>query len=224
MNPLESIDNVLNQPQGVSPAMYQRTTILSLIVPCLLTVAASASRADTVYDFGSVTGSATPLTINGATFSSPSDPGAFTFGPNAGLFSTLGSTVLSSAGVPATLDIAFATAQTGITFDAAVGDFFSSLGNDAITLSTNTGFTETVTAAIPSGSGDFYPQTMFSLAGAKPFTSVVIAASDGSPSAPEALVIADLTSSPVPLPAAVWMLLSGLGGGLLFFRRTRSAG
>jgi hypothetical protein len=104
--------------------MSHRTHIFTAVAACALALAATASNA-TTYDFSSVPQgtTATPTTINGATFSSSSDPGAFTFGPNGGLFSSLGPNVLSSAGVPATLNIAFSTAQTGLSFDAAMGDF-----------------------------------------------------------------------------------------------------
>jgi hypothetical protein len=187
-----------------------------------LSLAATASNA-TTYDFSSVPQSTTvtPTTINGATFSSPTDPGAFTFGPNGGLFSTLGPNVLSSAGVPATLNIGFSTAQTGISFDFATGDFFASNGSDSLTLTTNTGFRETVSAAIPSSSGDLYPQGLFNLAGAAAFTSVSISAADAAGA--ESLVIADMASTPVPLPAAAWLLVSGLGGAAGFARRRRKA-
>jgi hypothetical protein len=186
----------------------------------------TAARAGTInYDFDSVSGSATPTTLQGATFSSPSDPGAFSFGPNGGLYSTLGNTVLSSAGVAATLDISFASAQTGISFDFANGDYtipgVVGNGNDTLTLTTNTGYTQTVSATVPTGSGnDAYPQGFFNLVSAPAFTSVTITTQDAA--GPESLAIADLTTSPVPLPPGLLLLASGLFGvGAL--RRVRAA-
>jgi hypothetical protein len=169
--------------------MFNRIHALSAFAAGAFLLGTVAQASTITYDFSSVSGAATPTALQGATFSSPSDPGAFTFGPNGGLYSTLGSTVLSSAGAVATLDISFSQAQTGITFDAANGDFFAGNGSDALTLTTNTGFTQTIALAIPSGSGDFYPQGYFNLAGAAPFTSVAISAADGL--GPESLGLAD---------------------------------
>jgi hypothetical protein len=206
--------------------MFHRMVALSALAASTLLLGTAAQATTVTYDFDSVSGSATPTTLQGATFSSPSDPGAFTFGPNGGLYSTLGATVLSSAGVAATLDISFSQAQTGISFDAANGDGFAMNGNDTLTFTTNTGFTETINLAIPSGSGDFYPQGFFSLAAGAPFTSVAISTSDSL--GPESLAVADMTSTPVPLPAALLLFTSGLAGlglfpGLGVFRRARAA-
>jgi hypothetical protein len=202
--------------------MSHRIHALSALAAGALLLGTAAQASTITYNFSSVSGAATPTTLQGATFFSPSDPGAFTFGPNGGLYSTLGSTVLSSAGVPATLDISFSQAQTGITFDAANGDFFADNGSDTLTLTTNTGYTDTISMAIPSGSGDYYPQAYFSLAGAAPFTAVAISTADSAGA--ESLAIADLTTTPVPLPAALLLFTSGLTGlGFGALRRAREA-
>lgn len=204
--------------------MSHRTYAVTALAACALSLAATASHA-TTYDFSTLPQdtTVTPFTLNGATFTASNDPGGFTVGPNTGLYSTLGSTVLSSAGVAATLNIAFATAQTGISFDAATGDFFAGNGNDTVTLSAYNGTTlvasQSITPVIPSGSGDFYPQGFFSLASGAAFTSVTISATDAA--GPESLIIAELASTPVPLPAAFWMFLSGLAGAMGFARRGR---
>jgi hypothetical protein len=192
--------------------MYARLPSLAAAALAAVAFAGGSAWANTVtYDFSTVngqsTGGATPLTINGATFSSPQDPGAFYAGPNADLYSTLSAYVLSSNGV-ATLDISFAQAQNAISFNFANGDIFAGNGGDTLTLTTNTGNIETVSAAIPSGSGDAYPQGYFSLTGATPFTSVTITTQDNL--GQETLTIGNLTSNVVPLPGAAWLLGSGL--------------
>lgn len=198
----------------------------SMCAACALALVATASHA-TTYDFSTLPQdtTVTPLTLNGATFTASNDPGGFTVGPNTGLYSTLGASVLSSAGVAATLNISFATAQSGISFDAATGDFFASNGGDTVTVNAYNGTTlvasQSITPVIPSGSGDFYPQGFFSLASGAAFTSVSIGAADAAGA--ESLVIAELATTPVPLPAAFWMFLSGLGGALGFARRRKVA-
>jgi hypothetical protein len=156
--------------------------------------AATPALASVVYDFDPVSGQSVgasgSVSITGsdgvtiATFSSTNPTpsgfgGAFAFGPNGGTYSTLGNTVLSSQGFAGeTLSISFSQAQTGLSFDFAIGDFFATNG-------------------VPA------------------FTSLTITASDGA--GPESFAIANMTS--VPLPAAVWMLLGGLGGLGLLARR-----
>ena len=110
----------------------------------------------TSYDFTGASGSSTPVTIGLATFSSPSDPGAFTFGPNAGLYTDLGSVVLSSAGTVAELDITFSVPQEAIMFDFALGDFLAGGGNDILNAAFDGGTPQQVTAALVGT--DFYPK------------------------------------------------------------------
>jgi hypothetical protein len=202
--------------------MSYRVHAATAAAACVLSLAATASRA-TTYDFSTLPQdtTVTPFTLNGATFTASNDPGGFTVGSNGGLYSTLGASVLSSAGVPATLNIAFSTAQTGISFDAAMGDFLAGNGSDSVTVSEYNGAqlvaSQSITPAIPNGSGDLFPQGFFSLAAGGPFTSVTISAADAAGA--ESLAIAELSSTPVPLPAAFWMLLSGLGGAARFVRR-----
>jgi len=192
--------------------MAHRIYALAAIAASGLALASTQASADTVYDFGSVPQgtTVTPYTLDGAAFDSPQGPGAFTFGANGGLYSTLGPNVLSSAGNAATLTITFATAQTGLSFDAAMGDFLQLNGTDTITVTTNAGVNQTLVPVIPAGSGDDYPQVLFSLASAAPFTFVTISAADAA--GPESLAIADMTSTPVPLPASIWLFASALAG------------
>ncbi len=200
--------------------MSHRIYALTAVAAYGLTLAAAQASA-TTYDFSTVLGQVTSptTTLNGATFSSPSDSatgGTFTFGPNAGLYTNMGPYVLSSTGnavlgVSTELDVSFSQAQTGLSFSYAIGDFLQSNGGDTLTVKTNTGFTETLTnAAIPAGTSDLYPQGLFNLAAAAPFTSVQIFSSDSA--GVEDLAIADMTSTPVPLPASVWLFASAIAG------------
>jgi hypothetical protein len=207
--------------------MSHRVHLLTATVACALSVAATAAHANT-YDFSTLPQgtTVTPLTFNGATFTASNDPGGFTVGPNGGIWSSLGSSILSSGGVAATLNIAFGTAQTGLSFDVGTGDFLPGVfnTNDLVTVTEYNGSTQVATQSIvpivPTGSGDQYPSGYFSLVGGAAFTSVTISASDSSGA--ESFAIAELASTPVPLPAAVWMFLGGLGGVLGFARRTKA--
>jgi hypothetical protein len=202
--------------------MHARLTALAASALAGLSFAAAASA--TTYDFSTApSGEVTPLTLDGATFSSPSDPGAFTISSSDGLYTTLGSTVLSSAGYPYTLDISFVQAQTGISFNFATGDGFAANGGDGLILTTNTGLTEMATPSL-QGSPDLgiYPQGLFSLAGASPFTSVTIEAYDAA--GEESLAIGNLTSTPaVPLPGALVLFASGLAALGARVRRSRES-
>lgn len=201
--------------------MFQRVHLLSAGIACALSLGAASANA-TTYDFSSLPQdtTVTPLTLNGATFTASNDPGGFTVGANASVWSTLGSSVLSSSGVAATLNIAFATAQTGIAFDAGTGDFDMANTNDTVSVSEYNGTqlvgTQSITPTYQTG--DFYPSGMFALtAGAAVFTSVTISAADSAGA--ESFAIAELATTPVPLPGGIWMLLSGLGGAIGVVRR-----
>ena len=65
-------------------------------------------------------------------YASSPNAGAFSYGPNGGLYSSLGSTVLGSGGVPETLVLTFATAQNDVSLGFAIGDFFALDGGDAV--------------------------------------------------------------------------------------------
>ena len=131
------------------------------------------------------TGSLTP---QGAfTYASSPNAGAFSYGPNGGLYSSLGSTVLGSGGVPETLVLTFATAQNDVSLGFAIGDFLALDGGDAVTVTDNNGATVTAGAAIPAGSGDFYPQGTVTLSDSTSFTSVTIVATDSLGAGPLAV-------------------------------------
>jgi hypothetical protein len=206
--------------------MFYRSYALATVAAVGLSLG-TAAHAAIIYDFDSVSGDSTPTTLQGATFSSPSDPGAFTFGPNSGLYGTLGSTVLTSDGA-VTLGISFAQQQTGISFNFANGDILQLDGGDSLTLTTNTGYSTTVTAmSIPAtGCGAVgtlscdYPEGVLTLAGLTPFSSVSISAADALGG--QSFAIGNLETTPVPLPGALLLLASGLAG-LRTLRRTRVA-
>ena len=107
-----------------------------------------------------------------------STQGTFAFGPNGGVYSNLGATVLGSGGVAQTLTLTFAAPQTSLAFNAAIGDFLALNGGDSVTVTDNNGVTATYAAAIPNSSGDFFPQGSVALSDTVGFTSVTIAASD----------------------------------------------
>jgi hypothetical protein len=150
---------------------------------------ASSALAQTSYDFSAAAaaGASTRYTINGATFSSPGDPGAFTFGANGGLFSDLGPAVLSSAGNVETLDISFLPGETSVDFDFALGDLFGLGGSDVLTVTTNTGDVDNVMASIPGT--DFFPQGNLDFTPGDQFSSIAITSA-------YPIVIADLSTVP----------------------------
>jgi hypothetical protein len=191
-------------------------------VALALSLTASIASAQNTYNFSTVNGqdTSTAVTLNGATFSSATPGAVFTFGPNGGLYSNLGAYVLTQTqGIGGTLQVSFAQAQTGVSFDFANADLLQLVGSDSLTVTTNTGFTETVTNFAIPGS-DLYPQGIFNLTGGAPFTSLTISSADAGGA--ESFTIADLASVPVPLPPALSLLAGGLLGlgGLLRARRT----
>jgi hypothetical protein len=195
---------------------------LAVLVAAALSLGTAAAGADTVYNFDSVVNQGTPTTLQGATFSSPSDAttagGAFTFEANPGLYSTIGaSTVLSSNGYSATLDISFAQAQTGVSFQFAGGDGFGASGSDLLTVTATTTANTQVTWTVNPTVSYIYPEGLFSVAGAQAFTSLAITESDAA--GEDSLTIANMTSTPVPLPPSLLLLASGLVGLCWTMRR-----
>jgi PEP-CTERM motif len=184
--------------------MVRRIYTLAAITACAISLGASQAFAGlTTYDFSANAnnGVVTPSTIGIATFSSPGDPGGFSFGPNAGLYSALGSTVLSAAGNVAELDIKFSAPQNLVSFDFSLGDFFGGGGNDVLDVALDGGTPQVFTAALIGS--DFFPEGTASLSSPTGFTTIEITSA-------YPITIADLTS--VPEPASMALLGAGLAG------------
>ncbi|HUN38889.1 MAG TPA: PEP-CTERM sorting domain-containing protein [Acetobacteraceae bacterium] len=180
--------------------MSNRRRVIAAVAACTVSLGALPALAGEIsYNFASVSGESTPATLQGATFSSPSDPGAFTFGPNGGLFSALGPYVLSSNGAVATLDISFASPISLLSFDFALGDLFGSGGGDTLTVTANDGSSVVRTAALVGS--DFFPEGSLTLSGTGAFTSVIVTSA-------YPIVIADMAT--VPEPATMTVLGTGL--------------
>jgi hypothetical protein len=193
--------------------MKSQHTAFAVVVAAALSLAAATAEAQAsiYYNFDTASGAVTPTTLQGATFSSPSDPGAFAFAANPGLYNTItAATVLTTAGYAATLDISFAQAQTGVSFEFAGGDGFGENGNDLLTVTANTGQTWTVSPTVSY----LYPEGLFNVASAPAFTSLAISETYGSGASltQDSLTLADLSSTPVPLPPSALLLAGGLVG------------
>lgn len=178
----------------------------SLAFVLAVTEAPVLAAVTTTYDFSTVTGSTTPLGLNGATFTSPSDPGAYSVGPNGGLYETLPATVLSSAGTVAALDITFAAPISGISFDFALGDFLAFNGDDSLTLTVD-GKAPVVFNAVLGGSA-LFPAGSVAYSGPS-FSHVTL-------NSAEPLAIGNLATvgavAAVPEPSSALLLAGGLAG------------
>jgi hypothetical protein len=186
--------------------MFRPIQMLAVVAAVAVAAVSAPASAD-VIDFSTVaSGSTTPLTVNGATFTSPSDPGAYTVGPNGFLFSTLPSTVLSAAGSPADLVVTLSAPTQEVQFSYALGQFLAA--GDTLTLTTNTGGTMTFTPSLVGS--DLFPQGYANYVGAS-FTSFTLTSVD-------AITIGNVG---VPEPASLALLAAGLGG-LGITRRRRA--
>ncbi len=189
-----------------------RINLAAAVALAALAATPSARAAAVAYDFSTVPGASTstatslggaavtPFTLNGAAFSSPSDPGAYTVGAGNDLSATLPSAVLSSGGNVAALDIVFSAPQTAISFGFALDNLL--VAGDTLTLTPNVGGPTTVASAL-AGS-DLFASGSLSYSGAA-FTSVAITSADP-------LEIGKLmtNSTAVPEPASLAMLAAGL--------------
>jgi hypothetical protein len=205
--------------------MKSQHTVFAVLLAAALSLGAVAADAQATvnYDFDTVAGDGTPTTLQGATFSSPQDAttpgGAFEFAPNPGLYSTISATtVLTSYGYAATLDISFAQAESGVSFEFAGGD--TSGDNDLLTVTANTGQSWTVSPTVSF----LYPEGLFSIASVPAFTSLAFSETYGSGAGltQDSLTIADMSSAPVPvpLPPSALLLAGGLAGLGWKLRRT----
>jgi len=220
--------------------MFNKTQIIIGAAAVALAIAATPSFADTfVFDpfsgqsFGS--GSAnTSITIGNATFSQANASTAsydFVFGPNSGVFSNIGGgsgTVLTTAGyaganpsgAPASLTISFASTVYGINFDYANSDFvYTPNGGDTLAATINGTPVATANPTFSSTNGDFYAEGSFSYVNPNGFKSITLTSTDAAGA--EDLVLGDLTTAntPVPLPAGIWLLASGVAALGMQFRR-----
>ncbi len=159
--------------------------------------------------FAGLGGAATPLTVasgdNALTFSSTAGAGTFTVA-NSGLFTGFGlglGDYKSFSGDP--LTISLAKAVTGLSVTFGIEDLFGTSGNDALTFTTNTGFTTTLPAALngasfsePEGTGAF---------NAPAFTSVTITSAN-----PFAIGAVASAPTSVPEPMSLGLVAIGLAG------------
>lgn len=197
--------------------MVRRILPLAAIAACAFSVAtAPAFAGPGIFQFSNAdfaaaaaAGDSTPVTVDGVGYASPSDPGAFSFGANAGLYTELGPYTLTSLFSPDALTITFPTAETSVAFGFAVSDFFASLGSgpDTITITPSAGVAQTVTANLLGS--DLFPEGYTTFTSTTPFNSITLTSAYG------------FTIAPVPEPVS--MTLFGVGlAGLLAARRRRA--
>ncbi len=224
--------------------MFNKTQILTAAAAVALSIAASPGFAATVsYDFSTVngqsfgTGAASSVSVGNATFTQANAATAsyaFSFGPNGDTFTNIdngGGYVLSSAGqvggtpttsAPASVTISFASTVYGINFNYGNSDWvYTPNGGDLLSATINGATVATATPTFSATNGDFYAEGAFSYSNPNGFTSITLTSTDAAGA--EDLVLGDLTtaSTPVPLPAGIWLLASGLG--VLGFKSRRRA-
>lgn len=222
--------------------MFNKTQMLTAAAALALSIVALPTVAATVsYDFDPVSGqsfgatsSNTSVTVGNATFSQANASAAsyaFNFGSNNGIFSNIGGgagTILttngyaaaSAGGAPASLTISFASTVYGINFNYGNGDFvYTPNGGDLLTATINGAQVATAAPTFSATNGDFYAEGAFSYANANGFTSITLTSTDAAGA--EDLAIGDLSTAttPVPLPAGIWLLGTGLASLGLKLRR-----
>jgi hypothetical protein len=175
--------------------------------------ASEASAAIVTETFSEIAANtSTPFTSGIFTFSSPSDPGAYSVGPTNGLYATLtGNALLPTSANPSALDISFSLPVKALTLDFALTDFLGTGGGDVLDWSTSAGGSGNVSASVISGF--FFPEGELAYSG-PPITELTLTSQ-------YTLAIGNIVANAIPEPAT--LTLFGLGSLFAAALRRRQA-